>query len=81
MSKKGPLRYRDLLSRLQPFGVVEIDDRGKGSEVILLRPLSPGSFQGPRYPIRHHSDNDEIPLGTIAACLRRLNITAKEFWG
>lgn len=81
MSQKGPLRFRELYSRLEPFGVRIMQGRGKGSEIILLRPVEPGGNKGPRYPVRHHSDNDMIPLGTIMACLRRLEIPPEDFWG
>lgn len=78
MAKKGPMRYRDFLAKLKPFGVIERP--GKGSEMNLLRPNEPGSSKGPRTPIRHHSDNDEIPLGTLKACLRRLGIPDEAIW-
>jgi len=74
------LRYRQFLKKLKQFGVVEIRSRGKGSERYLLRPRDPGSLKGPSYTIRCHGQGDRVKAGTMAACLRRLNIDSNEFW-
>lgn len=54
--------------------------RGKGSEIILLKPNKPGSKQGPQYPIKSHGKNTEISLPVINAILRRFNIDKTNFW-
>jgi len=81
MPQRRPLRYRELLKKLKKFGVIELHSkRGKGSERILLRPIKKGSNKGPTYPIKYHGEGTELGLGTIRACLNRLNIAEKEFW-
>lgn len=51
MPQRHPMKYREFLEKLKKFGVVEMDlKRGKGSDRILLRPVEPGSKQGPRSP-------------------------------
>ncbi len=40
---KRPLTVRELLKRLKPYGIKVLKrKRGKGSELILLKPDSPG---------------------------------------
>lgn len=75
-----PLRIRELLSRLKTFNIVQKPGRGKGSEIILVKPNAPGSDKGPQFVIRHHSDGDEIPPKTIAACLRHFEIDPVDFF-
>lgn len=79
MSKLSPLAYRVLIKKLESFGIKVMKSRGKGSEVILLIPIQPGSTKGPQYPMTHHSDNHEIAIGTISAILRRFNINRNDF--
>lgn len=55
-------------------------DRGKGSEIILLKPVSPGSKQGPQFPIKNHGAGTEIYIPVIHAALRRFDIPEEEFW-
>ena len=74
------LRYNQFLKHLKPFGVVEVENRGKGSEKYLVRPNIPGTTQGPSYTIRCHGSGDTLKAGTMRACLRRLQIDPKEFW-
>lgn len=78
---KGPLKLRELLKKLKSHGVVELHKRGKGSEFILLLPNSPGSKQGPQYPIKDHGPSTDIYAPVIDAILRRFNISKKDFWG
>jgi len=52
---KKPLKYRELLRRLKPYGVIEIISRGKGNERILIKPVKPGVMKGPQYPVKCHS--------------------------
>lgn len=54
--------------------------RGKGSERILLKPDSPGSQQGPQYPIKYHGEGTELSVPVIIAILRRFNIDPDTFW-
>jgi len=78
---RKPLKFHEFEKRLKLFGVVVMEGaRGKGSEVILLRPNIPGSKQGPMYPIKHHSRNDEVKIPVIEAALRNLKIDSSDFW-
>jgi hypothetical protein len=77
---KHPFKYRDLLAKLKPYGIVPLKKRGKGSEVVLLKPESPGSKRGPMITIKHHSDSTEIYLPVVKAVLRRFGIDEEEFW-
>lgn len=78
---KGPVSLKDLLKKLRPYGVIVFGrKRGKGSEVILLKPISEGSKQGPQYPIKNHGKNTEISVPVINAVLRRFDINKDEFW-
>ena len=74
------LRYGEFISRLRNFGVIELPGRGKGSERYLIRPIVTGTTKGPSYTIRCHGSGDTVKIGTMSACLRRLQITPKEFW-
>lgn len=78
---KGPLTLRDLLKKLKKYGIVARYRRGKGSEIILLKPSAPGSTQGPQYPIKNHGPGTLIKLPVVLAALRRFNIDPTEFWG
>jgi hypothetical protein len=77
---KRPLKFRELIDKLQPFGIVVMAKRGKGSEVILLKPDSPGSKQGPQIPIKHHGNSTEIYIPVVNAVLRRFGIDPDMFW-
>ncbi len=75
------LRYGEFISRLRDFGVIELSGRGKGSERYLIRPTITGTTKGPSYTIRCHGSGDTVKkIGTMSACLRRLQIDPKEFW-
>jgi len=54
--------------------------RGKGSEIILLKPTSPESKKGPQYPVKNHGRSTEISKPVIRAILRRFKIDENEFW-
>ncbi len=75
------LSYGELISRLKKFGVIELPQRGKGSERYLVKPIIPGTTKGQSYTIRCHGKSDTVKLGTLTACLRRLQIDQKDFWG
>jgi hypothetical protein len=77
---KRPLKLRELLKKLKKYGVIPLEDRGKGSEIILLKPLTPGSYQGPQFPIKNHGMGTEIYIPVINALLRRFEIDPEEFW-
>lgn len=74
-----PIAYRELRSRLAIFGVVEIKGRGKGSERLFVR-TDPVTGQHRSYPIKCHSEGDDVGMGTLCACLRRFGISPHEFW-
>jgi hypothetical protein len=76
---KRPLKIKDLLKILKTYGIEAMSkDRGKGSEIILIKPESPGSKRGPQYPIKSHGSGTEISIPVINALLRRFEI--KDFW-
>ena len=85
MSHRRPLKLRELLKRLKPFSIVVMPShgtakRGKGSEIILLKPDHPGSRKGPQYPVKNHGMGTEISKPVIAAILRRFGIDEDDFW-
>jgi hypothetical protein len=77
---KGPLSLRELLQRLKPFGVEILSDRGKGSEIILLKPIEAGSRKGPQYSVKNHGPSTEITTPVINSILRRFGIEKDAFW-
>ncbi len=78
---KGPLSLKKLIKRLKKFGVIPMArNRGKGSEIILLKPDKEGSNKGPQYPIKNHGKGTEIYVPVIKAALRRFGIDEKDFW-
>jgi len=78
---KHPFHLRKVLAKLKEYGVVPLSKRGKGSEIILLKPEKPGSKKGPIFPIKDHGDSTEISFQVIDAILRRFGIDKKDFWG
>jgi N-acetylglucosamine kinase-like BadF-type ATPase len=80
MSSDGDLALRVFLKKLKKFGVVTLAKRGKGSEIILMRPDSPEKKQGPQYPIKNHGSNTMIKRPVIKAVLRRFDISGDDFW-
>lgn len=84
MSKK-PLKLRVFIRALKEFGVVCCQskgksNRGKGSEIILVKSVSEGSCKGPQYPIKNHGEGTEISIPVIRAALRQFGINEKDFW-
>ncbi len=78
---KKPLPLNKFLKKLKKFGIVPMTrNRGKGSEIILLKPDSPDSTKGAQYPIKNHGKKTEIYIPVINAVLRRFNIDSKEFF-
>lgn len=76
---KCPLKIRELIKRLKPYGVKVLSKkRGKGSERILLLPDNPTSKKGPQYPIKDHGRDTELSVPVINAILRRFEID--DFW-
>ncbi len=76
---KSPLKLRELLKKLKPYGIVPMSKgRGKGSEIILVKRDSPKSMKGLQYPIKNHGMGKEIYIPVINALLRRFKI--KDFW-
>jgi hypothetical protein len=79
---KGALKLRELLDRLKPYDVISLPShRGKGSEIILLKPITPGSPKGPQYSLKNHGMGTEIYVPVINAILSRFDIDKREFWG
>ena len=78
---KHPFKLRKLLAELKSYGIVSLKKRGKGSEVVLLKPIEPGSKKGPQYPIKDHGQGTEISIPVVNAALRRFEINETEFWG
>lgn len=78
MPDKKPLKVKELIKKLKFYGVVVMEKRGKGSELILLKPLKKGSKKGPQYPIKCHGMGDEVKIPVINAILRRFGID--NFW-
>lgn len=78
---KSPYKLNKLLKKLKGFGVIALkNSRGKGSEIILLKPDEEGSQKGPTYPIKNHGKGTEITVAVISAALRRFNISPDDFW-
>jgi hypothetical protein len=82
------MKLRELLKRLAEFGVFPMgevvaggDKRGKGSEMILVKPEQDGAGRGPQYAIKNHGMGTELSVPIINAALRRFGIDKKAFWG
>lgn len=80
MSKKSPLKYRELAKKLKQYDVIPLKKRGKGSERIFIRPIRNGELKGPQYPIKCHGEGTEISKQVIVALLRRFDIDEDEFY-
>jgi hypothetical protein len=76
---KSPLRFKELLKALKLYGV-KVKRGGKGSETILVRPLSENSPKGPQYTIKKHGTNPEISWRVIEALLASLGIPKDAVW-
>ena len=76
------LKHRDLISRLKNFGVIEVKERGKGSERILVLKagLTGGKYTGPQIPIKCHGEGTEHSVRVIDSALRRFSIDPNKFW-
>ena len=77
---KHPFRLKELLVKLRLYSIVPLSRRGKGSEIILLKPKAPESKKGPQYPVKNHGAGTEISVPVINAILRRFNIDENDFW-
>jgi len=78
---KKPLKLRVFINKLKPYGIKLFSrKRGKGSEVILVKPDAPGSRKGAQYPIKNHGEGTEISIPVINAVLRRFGIDKNNFW-
>jgi hypothetical protein len=75
------LTLSDLLKRLMSHGVIEKRNRGKGSEIILLKPTEPGSTQGPQHTVKDHGPGPRMGKGLVSSILRRFEIDPDDFWG
>ena len=78
---KRPLPLNKFLKKLKKFGVKPMArNRGKGSEIILLKPETPGSKKGAQFPLKNHGKKTEIYIPVINAVLRRFRIEPEKFW-
>lgn len=77
--KPHPIPYRELRERLTRWGVWENKGRGKGSERLFVQ-IDPTTKRERSYPIKCHGEGEDVGLGTLKACLRRFEISNKEFW-
>jgi len=78
---KHPFQVRKLIAKLKDYGVISLTKkRGKGSEIILLKPETLGSKKGPTFPIKNHGPGTEISFQVVDAILRRFEIDGNEFW-
>jgi hypothetical protein len=78
---KRPLPLRELLKRLKDYDIrLMTSDRGKGSEIILVKAVGSDPRKGPQYPIKNHGPNTEIKVPVILALLRRFDIDPDKFW-
>ena len=77
---KKPLKLKDHIKKLKSYGIKVLPQRGKGSEIILHKPIKEGSSRGPQYPIKNHGDSTEISVPVILAVLRRFDIDGDDFW-
>jgi hypothetical protein len=81
MPNRHPLTLKDFIKKLKRYGVVPMArSRGKGSEIILLKPDSEGSTKGAQYPIKNHGKKTTIQVPVIKAAIRRFEIDEAEFW-
>jgi hypothetical protein len=78
-AKPHRIPYREFRRRLEVFGVSEIKGRGKGSERLFVQ-IDPATNTRRSYPIKCHSEGDDVGLGTLKACLRRFQISNDDFW-
>jgi len=78
---KKPLRVREFLAKLKSYGVVALSNsRGKGSEIVLVKPVGEDQTKGPQIPIKNHGDGTELSIPVIKSVLRRFDISEKDFW-
>ena len=78
---KKPMRLRDFLAELKKYGVKALkNSRGKGSEIILIKPSGEDPTKGPQIPIKNHGEGTELSIPVIRSVLRRFGISEDEFW-
>ncbi len=76
-----PMRLRELLKALKQFGVQQLpSSRGKGSEIILIKPVGDDPTKGPQIPVKDHGKRTEVSVPVIKTILRRFGIPEKDFW-
>ncbi len=80
MPPKKPLKRDELIRRLRRFKIEILKKRGKGSEIILLQPDTPGSQKGEIFTLTDHGKKTEYAVQVVSAILRRFQIDADEFW-
>jgi len=71
------LDFRDLIRRLNIFGVEIAEDRGKGSEIILHAPdRKPGVI----HTIKDKRQKGPYDIRVIGRILSKFDIPKSEFW-
>jgi predicted RNA binding protein YcfA (HicA-like mRNA interferase family) len=63
------MKYREIVKRLKPYGIVVIEKRGKGSHRMLYQPSTRLNF-----PIKYHGNNEDYGEGYISALKRKFNL-------
>jgi len=71
-----PVKYRELLSLVAKYGVVEDVKRAKGSERLWIRKLPDGTTRS--IPVTCHGSGYVIGVGLVRAIRRRLLLTSKD---
>lgn len=69
--KPTPLKHRELIKKLNDFGITENKSKGKGSHRILTSNSGNenGKYHGPQIPLPFHGENEEYPMSYITAIL------------
>lgn len=67
-----PLKYRNLRKILRRYGIEENKCRGKGSHRMFVAVVD---GQQRRYPVRRHSESDELGAAIVSAVRRRFGLT------
>ena len=63
------MNYKNLIEALKPFGIIVIENRGKGSHRMLYQKSTRLNF-----PIKYHGRKTEYGKGYLSALKRRFNL-------
>lgn len=75
-SQDRPLRYREILAALKPFGVQEI--KRKGVTRMLYHPNINGKPVS--YPMHVHNEHQEFSRSVVRSIRDRFNISIEVFY-